>query len=407
MTPDPDLATQSTVVLWAAFALAFAFGAIVQRTNFCTMGSVADVVSFGDWTRMRQWLLAIAVAIAGTTLLDAAGLIDVRRSFYTSDRFTPLAYIGGGLLFGFGMVLAGGCGSKSLVRAGAGNLKSVVVLIVLGVVAYITLRGGLALFRVGVLERVGFTLASRQDLPSMLADTAAARGAWQVGLGLPLAGAIAWIALRDRAFWTFDNLLAGIGIGGIIVAVWYVSGHIGYVEEHPQTLEQAFLRTNSRQMESLSFVAPGRLDTRLPDVRQRQKQGTDDRHRRGDRHGRGLLGLRHRNGPLSLGRISQHRRHCEPSRWWRTDGLRRSDRRRLHDRTGAFGSLDTGSGFVCGACRHRRGRDPGRSLPGLAHRSHGRLSVIRLHAVPEPLTCAARRSAPCLTPNLPLRAAQR
>ncbi len=256
MTPDPDLATQSTVVLWAAFTLAFAFGAIVQRTNFCTMGSVADVVSFGDWTRMRQWLLAIAVAIAGTTLLDAAGLIDVRRSFYTSDRFTPLAYIGGGLLFGFGMVLAGGCGSKSLVRAGAGNLKSVVVIIVLGVVAYITLRGGLALFRVGMLERVGFTLASRQDLPSMLADTAAARGAWQVGLGLPLAGAIAWIALRDRAFWTFDNLLAGIGIGGIIVAVWYVSGHIGYVEEHPQTLEQAFLRTNSRQMESLSFVAP-------------------------------------------------------------------------------------------------------------------------------------------------------
>jgi uncharacterized protein len=256
MTASPQLASLSATVLWAAFALALAFGAIVQRTNFCTMGGVADIVNFGDWTRMRQWLLAIAVAIAGTTLLDASGLIDVRWSFYTSARFTPLAYVTGGLMFGFGMVLAGGCGSKSLARAGAGNLKSVVVLLVLGVVAYMTLRGGLALFRVGVLEDIELTLATRQDLPSLLAGSADARRAWQVGLGLPVAGVLAWFALRDRSFWSFDNLLAGLGIGGIIVAVWFVSGYIGYVEEHPQTLEQAFLRTNSRQMESLSFVAP-------------------------------------------------------------------------------------------------------------------------------------------------------
>jgi len=256
MTAYPQLDSLSAYLLWAAFALAFAFGAIVQRTNFCTMGGVADIVNFGDWTRMRQWLLAIAMAIAGTTLLDASGLIDVRWSFYTSSRFTPLAYITGGLMFGFGTVLAGGCGSKSLARAGAGSLKSVVVLLVLGVVAYMTLRGGLALFRVGVLEAIGLTFGTRQDLPSLLAGSEDARRAWQVGIGLPVAGLLAWFVLRDRSFWSFDNLLAGLGIGGIIVAVWYVSGHLGYVEEHPQTLEQAFLRTNSRQMESLSFVAP-------------------------------------------------------------------------------------------------------------------------------------------------------
>jgi uncharacterized membrane protein YedE/YeeE len=254
--PAADLATLSRAVLAATFVLAFAFGAIAQRTGFCTMGSVADVVSFGDWTRMRQWLLAIAVAIGGTTLLDAMGLIDVRHSFYTSERFTPLAYVVGGLMFGFGMVLAGGCGSRSLVRAGAGNLKSVIVLLVLGVVAYITLRGGLALVRVGVLEQVSVTLAGRQDLPSLLADSAGARGAWQVGIGLALAGTLAWFVLRDRAFWSFDNLLAGVGIGGVIVAAWFVSGYLGYIDEHPLTLEPTFLRTNSRQMESLSFVAP-------------------------------------------------------------------------------------------------------------------------------------------------------
>jgi uncharacterized protein len=254
--PAADLAALSTTVLTATFLLAFAFGAIVQRTNFCTMGGVADVVNFGDWTRMRQWLLAIAVAIFGTTLLDAAGLIDVRDSYYTTQRFTPVAYAVGGALFGFGMVLAGGCGSKSLVRAGGGSLKSLVALLVLAVVAYMTLRGAFALVRVGILESVGMTLATRQDLGSLLAGSADGRSAWQLGIGTALPAALAAFVLRERSFRTFDNLLAGIGIGAIIVAVWWVSGHIGHLAEHPQTLEETFLRTNSRQMESLSFVAP-------------------------------------------------------------------------------------------------------------------------------------------------------
>jgi uncharacterized membrane protein YedE/YeeE len=254
--PTPPLDTLSLAVLGAAFALAFAFGAIVQRTGFCTMGSVADIVGFGDWTRMRQWMLAIAVALAGTTALDLAGLIDVRGSYYTSERFTPLAYLAGGLLFGVGMVLAGGCGSKSLVRAGAGSLKSLVALLVLAVAAYMTLRGALALLRVGVLEQPALVLSTRQDLPSLLAGAGGSRAWWQGVLGLGLAAVLAFIALRARAFRSFDNLLAGLGIGAVIVGVWWVSGVLGFVAEHPQTLEPAFLRTNSRQMESLSFVAP-------------------------------------------------------------------------------------------------------------------------------------------------------
>lgn len=254
--PAISLAALSIVVLAATFALAFAFGAIAQRTQFCTMGSIADAVNFGDWTRLRQWLLAIAVAILGTTLLDAAGLIDVRRSFYTTGRFTPLAYALGGVLFGFGMVLAGGCGSRSVVRAGGGSLKSLVVVLVLAVVAYITLRGALALLRVGVLERAAIELPTRQDLASLLAGSADARTGWQLTLGLGISAALIAFTLRERSFRTFDNMLAGVGIGAIIVGVWFVSGFIGHLLEHPQTLEEAFVRTNSRQMESLSFVAP-------------------------------------------------------------------------------------------------------------------------------------------------------
>lgn len=256
MTPQGDLAALASIVVASIFALAFAFGAITQRTNFCTMGSVADIVTFGDWTRMRQWLLAIAVAILGTNLLAATAIIDTADSFYTSPRFMPLAYLIGGLLFGFGMVLTGGCGSKSLVRAGAGSLKSLVVLVVLGIVAYISLRGLLAVFRVGVIEPVGARLATPQDLPSLLTGIGVSKSALQVGLALLMSGFLFVLVFRDRSFRTFDNLLAGLGIGAIIVAAWAISGTIGHVEEHPNTLQQAFLRTNSGRMESLSFVAP-------------------------------------------------------------------------------------------------------------------------------------------------------
>ena len=257
MTPQGDLVALATLVVASVFALAFAFGAITQRTNFCTMGSVADIVTFGDWTRMRQWLLAIAVAILGTNLLAATGVIDTVDSFYTSPRFLPLAYVFGGLLFGFGMVLTGGCASKSLVRAGGGSLKSLVVLVVLGIVAYISLRGLLAVFRVGVIEPVGVRLATPQDLPSLLAGVGISKkSTLQLGLALLISAGLLFAVFRDRSFRTFDNLLAGLGIGAIIVAAWAISGTIGHVEEHPNTLQEAFLRTNSGRMESLSFVAP-------------------------------------------------------------------------------------------------------------------------------------------------------
>jgi uncharacterized membrane protein YedE/YeeE len=244
-------------VLWSTFALAFAFGAVAQRTNFCTMGAVADAVNFGDWTRMRQWLLAIAVAIIGTTLLAVTGAIDLAKSFYTAPRFALLAYVIGGLTFGFGMVLAGGCGSKMLVRMGGGSLKSLIVFFVLGVAAFITLRGALGLVRVGVIEPVGAQLSTTQDLPSLIAGvTGAAKPTLQLVVGAIVAAAMLAFVFARREFVAFDNLLAGLAVGFVITGVWYVSGHVGHLTEHPDTLEETFLATNSGRMESLSFVAP-------------------------------------------------------------------------------------------------------------------------------------------------------
>jgi uncharacterized membrane protein YedE/YeeE len=252
-----DLEAISRQVLWAAFGLSVAFGAIAQRTHFCTMGAVADIVNIGDWARMRMWVLAIGVAVIGFNTMVALGWMQAGDTLYGGERLLWLSHAVGGLLFGFGMVLASGCGSKTLVRVGGGNLKSLVVFIVLGLAAFATLRGITAVGRVNTVDQVALTLAGGQDLPSVLAGAAGmARESLAGVLGLVVGGAlVAWALMRAEGR-SQDVVLGGLGIGAVIVGVWWVSGVLGYVAEDPNTLEEAFVATNSRRMESLSFVAP-------------------------------------------------------------------------------------------------------------------------------------------------------
>lgn len=251
----------AALVAWLAFCLAAVFGAVANRVDFCTMGAVTDVVTSGDWRRMRMWLLAIAVAIAGVAALDATALVDFGKTIYTGPRVAWLSSIVGGFLFGFGMTLASGCGSKTLIRLGAGNLKSLVVLIVLAISAYMTLKGLFAIWRVNALDPFRFDTASfgaaHSDLPSVF--TAIFGGGTLVRAGLPVAvaGALAGFVLASRDFRSSAGMIAGgIVIGAVILGGWYVSGHLGYVAEDPRTLEETFVATNSGKAESFSFVAP-------------------------------------------------------------------------------------------------------------------------------------------------------
>jgi len=252
-----DLKALATLVLWASFGLSVVFGAITQRTHFCTMGAVADIVNIGDWTRMRMWAMAIGVAMIGFNAMVALGWLDAAHSLYGGPRVLWLSALIGGAMFGFGMVLASGCGSKTLVRIGGGNLKSLVVFVVLGVSAFATLKGVTAVARVATVDSVAVTLATGQDLPSLLAaGTGLAKPTLAAVLGLAIGGAlIAWSLARAEGR-SADNLLAGIGIGAVIVAVWWVTGCLGHVAEDPNTLQEAFVATNSQRMEALSFVAP-------------------------------------------------------------------------------------------------------------------------------------------------------
>jgi uncharacterized membrane protein YedE/YeeE len=222
------------------------------------MGAVSDWVNMGDLSRMRMWLLAIAVALLGSSALALAGLVDFSKSIYTSPNFTWLAYLVGGFVFGVGMTLGSGCGSKTLIRVGAGNLKSLIVYVFLGIAAYMTLRGILGAFRVGVLEKAVITLAPGQDLPSLLATaTALAKPTAMALLAILIAGALLAFIYASRQFRSsFDYTLGGVVTGLVVVGGWYVSGHLGHVAEDPQTLQEAFVATNSGRMESFSFVSP-------------------------------------------------------------------------------------------------------------------------------------------------------
>jgi uncharacterized membrane protein YedE/YeeE len=214
------------------------------------MGAVSDWVNMGDTSRLRMWLLAMAVALLGSSALHLAGVVDLSKSIYPTPNFTWLSYVVGGFLFGVGMTLGSGCGSKTLIRVGAGNLKSLVVYIVLGIAAYMTLRGLFGAFRVGVLEKAAITLPQGQDLPSLL-------GVSRAILAAVVGGAMLAYIYSSRAFRSnFDYTLGGVVTGLVVVGGWYVSGHVGHVAEDPNTLQEAFVATNTGRMESFSFVAP-------------------------------------------------------------------------------------------------------------------------------------------------------
>ncbi len=238
--------------------------------------------------------------------MAAAGIIDPAKTLYASNRFIWLSALVGGALFGFGMVLASGCGSKTLVRIGGGSLKSVVVFAVMGIAAFATLKGITAVVRVATVDKVALDFTANASLPNWVAGaigiTPAAAG---IGLAILIGmGLIVW-ALFGEEFRRFDNLLAGLGTGGVIAAMWWVSGHLGYVAEHPETLQEAFIATNSGPGRGAELCLARGLHRGLADVLQRQEQGAHTGHRVGVRRGSRLGCLRLAVAQFPLGRFSR------------------------------------------------------------------------------------------------------
>jgi uncharacterized membrane protein YedE/YeeE len=248
-------------VVWGGFGLALILGFVAARTNFCTMGAISDVVNMEHWGRVRMWLLAIAVAVIGTNLLYYGDLIDLSKSIYQRPSLPWLSMLVGGILFGIGMTLAGGCANKNLLRLGGGSLRSLVVLVFVAISAYMTLKGLFGQWRSSFLDPVAIDLAGLgmqgQGLPHLLAAlTGMPAKTALLAATLVVALALLIFVFKDKRFRTNgEQVIGGTILGLIITAAWYLTGHIGFAE-NPETLELTFFGTSSRTLESMSFVAP-------------------------------------------------------------------------------------------------------------------------------------------------------
>lgn len=252
-----DIHTTTNEVLWAFFLVSLVLGVISQRTHFCTLGALSDIVHMEDWTRARQWILATAIAMLGFAFLCDVEAINPAKTLYASNRLMWLSAIIGGLMFGVGMVNASGCGNKTLVRIGGGNLKSLVVFIVMGISAFATLKGLTTVFRAKYLDVVALDIPTGSHLGSLFAFVFGGDSQHLVLYsGYAIGGLLLVVALYRKEFWTFENAMAGIGVGASAVLLWWVSGHLGFIEEHPETLESIYLATPSGRIEALTFVAP-------------------------------------------------------------------------------------------------------------------------------------------------------
>ncbi len=254
---SPDAALSS--VLWGGLALGLLLGAAGQSSRFCVRGAIADWYTLGSRGRMAAWVLALAVAMAGTQLLIGLQVFDATRALSWSTRLPWASCALGGLMFGAGMVLAAGCPQRSLVKAGAGNLRAVVTLLVAAVSAQMALRGVFAQARASTVDTWALELPAPQDLGHLVWGALGGSGTpqlWRHLLLLLLLGSMALWLWRQRLSMRRVQWLGSVVVGLLVPAAWALTGWVGYLPEHPQTLEAAWLGTQSRRPEALSFTAP-------------------------------------------------------------------------------------------------------------------------------------------------------
>jgi uncharacterized membrane protein YedE/YeeE len=253
-------------VLLAVFVVAAIMGAVANKTSFCTMGAVSDWINIGDTGRMRAWVFAMAVALVGVLALEAAGTLNLyAETFppYRTANFAWVRYIVGGLLFGIGMTLGSGCGNKTLVRVGSGNLKSLTVLVIASIAAYFMLWS--SFFERAFMPWVGPTTVNlaqygvaNQELSTVLA---AMFGLQSVAWFHLLVGALVAVGMLLFVFKSVDfrgnrdNILGGGVVGLAIVAGWWITGG-AWGQKWKEFAEMAIDVPSRVQVQSYTFVSP-------------------------------------------------------------------------------------------------------------------------------------------------------
>ena len=255
----------TTYILIIAFVITFIMGAIVNKTNFCTMGAVSDWVNMGDTNRLRSWTQAILVALVSVLIFEASGYatIDSTLPPYRTANFAWLRYILGGLIFGIGMTLASGCGNKTLVRIGGGNIKSIVVLFIAGMFAYFMTKTSFyeILFHSWIsattIDLAAYNI-NNQDLGSITAGLFNFDNVLEIRtvIGGILATALAVFIFKSADFRSqHEHIFSGVVVGIAVTAGWlFTSGDIG--SEWKETVEFMDEIPVGVGSQSLTFINP-------------------------------------------------------------------------------------------------------------------------------------------------------
>lgn len=258
--------TIHTQVLLGVFAIAVVIGAVANKTNFCTMGAVSDWVNIGDTGRMRAWVFAMALALTGVIALEAGGVVNLSgETFppYRTANFAWLRYLVGGLMFGIGMTLASGCGNKTLVRVGSGNLKSLTVLLIAMVGSYLMLWTPFyeKLFHPWV-SATAVNLAQHgvptQEVGSIISGMFGLQPSRVLNAGVAVVVAVGMFAFVFKSVdfrGNADNVLGGAVIGLAVVAGWYLTG--GTMGQAWKDYADMANEIPSRvQVQSFTFISP-------------------------------------------------------------------------------------------------------------------------------------------------------
>jgi uncharacterized membrane protein YedE/YeeE len=209
-----DLIPDSYAVTLIGVVGGILLGLAARLGRFCTLGAIEDMYYGGSDVRMRMWGVAIGTAIVGSFALMAFGGLQAADTYYLSIRWMPIASILGGLMFGYGMALCGNCGYGAIARLGGGDLRSFVIVLVMGVSAYIMLNGPLAPLRAMLFEQVAVTSDTPPGIAHQLARlTGLPVTLLGVGIGaLILVGSLAskdLLAKRKELFW---SVMVGVAV---------------------------------------------------------------------------------------------------------------------------------------------------------------------------------------------------
>ncbi len=255
-----------TEILLMAFAIAAIMGAVANKTNFCTMGAVSDWVNIGDTGRMRAWIFAMTVALAGVLILEASGIVTLGQDTfppYRTANFAWLRYALGGVMFGVGMTLASGCGNKTMIRIGGGNVKSLWVLIVAAIGAYFMLwtdffnTAFMSWMTPTIINLSDYNIQS-QELSAVIGGLVGVSDTAQLHL---IIGGVAVLALLFYVFKSsdfrssFDNILGGLVVGLAVIAGWYITG--GTLGQQWKEYAEFAAEVPSRvAVQSYTFISP-------------------------------------------------------------------------------------------------------------------------------------------------------